>query len=211
MNLRTILEIFLFGISLSMDSFAICVTDSLVYKDIDKRKSFFIASVFAFMQALLPLIGYWLVELVAQIAGAEKGETAGKIMSLVVTWLSFGLLIIVGFKMIFDGIKDLKIHIDNKEQKIFTIKEVFLFGILTSIDALAVGVSFHSGLSTNVTIWLHVTIILLCTFLISLIGLFLGKKINKLFKGKYSISCIIGGAILLLLAVTVVLTHYLNL
>lgn len=80
--------------------------------------------------------------------------------------------------------------------------------LITSIDALAAGVACHADLSTTTTIWLHVSIILILTFSISLIGLFLGKQIMKLLKGKYEISGIIGGIILILLAVWVVISHY---
>ena len=66
----------------------------------------------------------------------------------------------------------------------------------------------HAGLSTNVTVWLHVSIILMLTFSISLVGLFLGKQIMKIFKGRYEISGIIGGVILILLAVWVIVSHY---
>ena len=83
-------------------------------------------------------------------------------------------------------------------------------GVATAIDAMAVGVSLHAGLSNNFTIWLHVSIICVITFGLSLIGLFLGKQILKLLKGKTEISVIIGGSILVLLAVWVVLSHYLG-
>ena len=66
----------------------------------------------------------------------------------------------------------------------------------------------HAGLSTNITVWLHVSIIMITTFLISLIGLFLGNRIIKLLKGKYEISGIIGGIILILLAIWVIVSHY---
>ena len=78
----------------------------------------------------------------------------------------------------------------------------------TAIDALAAGVTMSAGLSNSQTVWLHVSIILVLTFSISLIGLFLGKQIMKLLKGKYEISGIIGGIILILLAVWVVVSHY---
>ena len=79
------------------------------------------------------------------------------------------------------------------------------------MDALAAGVALHADLSTIYTIWLHVSIILVLTFGICLIGLFLGKQIMKLLKGKYEISGIIGGTILILLTVWVVLSHYIGL
>ena len=80
----------------------------------------------------------------------------------------------------------------------------------TSIDAMAVGVTLHGGLSTMITIWLHVGIIIVITFIFCMIGVFLGKLIYKLFKGKYSITVIIGGCILILLAIWVLLSHYLG-
>ena len=73
---------------------------------------------------------------------------------------------------------------------------------------MAVGVTLHAGLSTNSTIWLHVAIITVITFGICLIGLFLGKQISKLFKGKYEVTVIIGGVIFILLAIWVVVSHY---
>ena len=76
---------------------------------------------------------------------------------------------------------------------------------MTAIDACAAGVTLHAGLSNTATVWLHVSIILIVTFVMSLIGLFLGKQIMKLLKGKYEIAGIIGGIILIVLAVFVVL------
>ena len=76
------------------------------------------------------------------------------------------------------------------------------------MDALAAGVALNAGLSNVYTVWLHVSIILVITFVISLIGLFLGKQIMRLLKGKYEIAGIIGGIILILLAVWVVVSHY---
>ena len=67
----------------------------------------------------------------------------------------------------------------------------------------------HTGLSTTSTVWLHVSIVLVLTFGISLIGLFLGKQVMKLLKGRYEISGIIGGIILIALAIWVILSHYL--
>ena len=102
--------------------------------------------------------------------------------------------------MMIEGIKSIKKSEDEKEPKVFSFKEVLYFGIATSIDALGSGVALHAGTSTNITIWLHVSIIMVCTFVISLIGIFLSRQISKLFKGKYEISGIAGGCILVLLA-----------
>ncbi len=208
MTVTIILEIVLLGIALSMDAFAVSVTDGLTYTDINKKKNFFIAGVFGVMQALMPLVGFWLVEIITIIVGESGGESAGKIMSDVVSWVAFGLLLIIGGKMLIEGIKDLKKAPEEKEEKKFSVKEVLYFGFATAIDALGTGVALHSGLSTTTTIWLHVVIIMAITFTISLIGLFLGKQIVKLLKGKFEITAIIGGCILIILAIWIIISHY---
>ena len=210
MTVKIILEIILLGIALSMDAFAVSVTDGLTYTDIDKKKSFFIAGVFGVMQALMPLIGFWLVEMISVIVGESGGANAGKIMADVVSWIAFGLLLFIGGKMLIEGIKDLHKPAEEKEAKKFSVKEVLYFGVATAIDALGTGVALHSGLSSTSTIWLHVCIIMIITFVISLIGLFLGNKIEKLLKGKFEITAIIGGCILIVLAIWIILSHYLG-
>ena len=208
MTFEIIIQIILLGIALSMDAFAISVTYGLVYQDITKKRALFIALVFGVMQGLMPLIGYWLVELVEIIVGATAGASAGNTMALIVTWLAFVLLLFIGGKMLFEGIKELRNKEENKEPKTFSRKEVLLFGVATSIDALGSGVALHSELSNNGTVFLHVSIIICITFAISLVGVLLGNKIEKLFKGKTEITSIIGGCILILLAVWIVLSHY---
>lgn len=210
MTLEIIIQILLLGIALSMDAFAVSITDGLIYQDINKKKALFIALVFGIMQGLMPLIGYWLVELV-EVLVSGAGADAGKVMATVVTWTAFGLLIFLGGKMIFEAIKSLRTAEEEKQPKLFSIKEVLLFGVATSIDALATGVALHSGLSNNVTVFIHASIIICITFIISLIGVLLGKQIVKLFKGKTEITSIIGGCILILLAVWIVLSHYFGL
>ena len=210
MEFEIIASIILFGIALAMDAFAVSITDGLIYSDINKKRSFFIAGTFGFMQALMPAIGYFAVELIRYIVGSSGSDEAIHVFETVITWVSFSLLLFIGGKMLFEGIIEIRKPVEEKQTKLFSIKEVLIMGVATAIDAMAVGVSLHSGLSTNVTIWLHIAIIGVITFGISLIGLFLGKQILKLLKGKTEISVIIGGCILILLAVWVVLSHYLN-
>ena len=209
MTFEIILKIVLFGIALAMDAFAVSITDGLMYTDINKRKSFFIAGVFGVMQGLMPLIGYWLVELVEVIVGETAGASAGATMAKVVTWIAFGLLLFIGGKMIIEGILEIRKPKEEKQTRLFSVKEVLLFGIATSIDALGSGVALHSGLSNNTTIFIHVSIIICITFVISFIGVVLGGKIEKLFKGKTEITSIVGGCILVILAIWIVLSHYL--
>lgn len=210
MTREIILTIVLLGIALSMDAFAVAVTDGLVYTDINKRKGLFIAAVFGFMQALMPLIGYWLVEGITVIVDEAGGIKAGEIMSTIVSWLAFVLLIFLGIKMILEAIKEMKKGIEDRTPKSFSYKEVLYFSVATAIDALGSGVALHSGLSNNQTVWIHICIIMACTFIISLIGVFLGNRILKLLKGKYEITGIIGGTILVLLGIFIILSHYIN-
>ena len=210
MTVEIIIQILLLAIALSMDAFAVSITDGLIYQDMNKKKALFIALTFGIMQGLMPLIGYWLVELVEFLVNEGSAGQAGNIMSQVVVWTAFVLLMFIGIKMIIEGIKELRKPIEEKKTKLFSYKEVLLFGIATSIDALGSGVALHSGLSNNVTIFIHISIIVVTTFIISLLGVLLGNKIEKLFKGKTEITSIIGGCILLVLAIWIVLSHYLG-
>ena len=191
-----------------MDAFSVALTDGLTYVDINKKRSFFIACVFGLFQAGMPLIGFWLVELVERLAGEIAGAEAGEIASKVVVWLAFGLLLLIGGKMLMESIQEMRKPKEEKAARHFSATEVIFYGLVTAIDALAAGVACHADLSNVYTIWLHVLIIFALTFCISLIGLFLGKQILKLLKGRYEISGIVGGIILILLAVWVVLSHY---
>ncbi|MCQ2796149.1 MAG: manganese efflux pump MntP family protein [Bacilli bacterium] len=210
MTTAIILQVLLFGIALSMDAFAVAITDGLIYKDINKKKAIFIAIVFGLMQALMPLIGYWIIAAIELAIGELAGKHAIEITCEVVVWIAFVLLVLIGSKMGYEGIKGVK-HPEQRKPKLFSVKEVLLYGVITSIDALAVGFSLHAGnISTDSTIWLHVSIILVCTFVISLLGVLLGNFFNRLLKGKYEIASIIGGVILIALAIWVVTSHYLG-
>ena len=216
MTWSIIIQILLFAIALSMDAFAVSVTDGLIYQDINKKKGAFIALTFGLLQGLMPLIGYWAIELIKFIVSnslnnnQEVVNKAGQIMSWIVTIISSILLLIIGIKMLIEGISLLKKKPEKKPIKKFSYKEVLLMGIITAIDALAVGVSLNTGLSNNITIFLHVSIIAIITFILSLIGVLLGNKIEKILKGKIEISSIIGGSILITLAVWIIISHILG-
>ncbi len=211
MTFEILIQIILAGVGVSADAFSVALTDGLVYSDINKKKSLFIALTFGIMQAIMPLIGFWLIELVEVVAGETIGSQAGNVVSKIVVWLAFASLLFIGGKMLIESIVELKKPKDDQNKRLFSIKEVLLMGVATSIDALAVGIALHADLSTTVTIWLHVSIILVLTFSFSLIGLLLGKQILKLLRGKTEISGVIGGIILILLGVWIVLSHYLGL
>ena len=96
MTLEIIIQIVLFGVALAMDAFAVSVTDGLVYRDINKKKALFIAADFGIMQAVMPLIGFFIIELIGFFVGEEGSAQAQTIMSAVVAWTSFGLLVFIG-------------------------------------------------------------------------------------------------------------------
>ena len=145
MSVEIILEIILLGIALSMDAFAVSITDGLTYTDINKKKSFFIAGLFGFMQALMPLIGFFIVEGITLIVGENGGKNAGKIMADIVSWIAFALLLFIGSKMLIEGIKDLKKTEEEKELKKFSFKEVIYFGFATSIDVAPNSQSYNNS------------------------------------------------------------------
>ena len=206
-----IVEVILLGIALSMDAFAVSITCGLSYTDLNKKRSVFIALVFGVMQALMPLIGYWIVEGITFLLDETAGAKVGEIASTVVSCIAFALLIFLGTKMILEAVKEMKKAEEEKEPKKFSIREIMYFGVATSIDALGAGVALHAGLSNNLTIWLHVSIIMICTFTISLVGIILAKQVTKLLKGKFEITGIIGGIILILLGIWILLSHFLGL
>lgn len=206
-----IIEVILLGIALSMDAFAVSITCGLSYTDLNKKRSVFIALVFGVIQALMPLIGYWIVEGITFLLDETAGAKVGEVASTVVSCIAFALLIFLGTKMILEAVKEMKKTEEEKEPKKFSFREIMYFGVATSIDALGAGVALHAGLSNNLTIWLHVSIIMICTFTISLVGIILAKQVTKLLKGKFEITGIIGGIILILLGIWILLSHFLGL
>lgn len=206
-----IIEVILLGIALSMDAFAVSITCGLSYTDLNKKRSVFIALVFGIMQALMPLIGYWIVEGITILLDETAGAKVGEIASTVVSCIAFALLIFLGTKMIVEAVKEMRKAEEEKEPKKFSVREIMYFGVATSIDALGAGVALHAGLSNNLTIWLHVSIIMVCTFTISLVGIILAKQVTKLLKGKFEITGIVGGIILILLGIWILLSHFLGL
>lgn len=212
MSLEIIIQIILFGFALSMDAFAVSITDGLIYKDLNKKRIFAIALTFGLMQGIMPLAGFWIVELAKTFVGETGGAEFVDYFTKIVTYVSSGLLLLIGSKMLIEAIKQLRKAPEEKKEVLFSYKEVFFMGIATAIDALAVGVSLHADAFVDETVWiyLHVTIIVIITFVMSLIGLFAGKQIEKLLKGKYEISSIIGGVILISLSIWILLSHLLS-
>lgn len=180
-----ILQIVLMGASLAMDAFAVSVTDGMCYNKLSKGKAVTIPLTFGIFQAVMPLAGYFLGSLFSSYIDAFDH------------YIAFFLLLIIGGKMIFDGIKDLRAPEGEVKQKVYSFPEVLVQGVATSIDALAVGITLNAMAGvTNRNIFIWVGIIGVVTFIISLLGVIVGVCVGKLFKNKVSIAEIIGGLVL---------------
>lgn len=131
-----------------------------------KRKIFFIAFIFGLFQGLMPTIGYFV------------GYNFKEQLETYIPWIAFSLLTLLGLKNIIEWIKDRIKQKKEKEEKkhILTIPNILVQGVATSIDALALGFVYLSYTITNAMIVFSVIDIV--TFLLSLLTIFLGKKIG---------------------------------
>lgn len=155
----TLIESFLLALALCVDSLVVSTTSAFKSK-MSWGKGIQMAIVFGLCQGLFPLLG-------ALLGGAFK-----ELISAVDHWVAFGLLLLVGGKMIWDAFHDDE---DDKPLDVTRLATMILLGIATSIDAFVVGIGF--GLSSTLPqILLTVLIIALVTYLVSMIGVFLGKR-----------------------------------
>lgn len=190
-----VLQIVFIGLSLSIDAFAISVTDGMCYKNLNKGKSVTIPLTFGIFQAAMPLAGFFLGSLFAKQIDAFDH------------YIAFFLLLIIGGKMVIDGIREMRSTEGEVKLKKFFYPEVLLQGVATSIDALATGFALIPMLAmSNIEgyniFWL-VSIIGVITFILSSIGVFIGVKIGKLFKNKACIAEIIGGLVLVAIGIKI--------
>ena len=187
----TVWEILLIGLGVSADAFAVSMCKGVEMKKIIWKYALLIALFFGGFQMIMPLIGW----------GA--GSLFQKYITEFDHWIAFGLLLLLGGKMIYDGIfdKDEKKEGDEDKPLKLGLATLLVMAIATSIDALAVGVTF-AFLSVN--IWLAVGIIGATTFTFSLVGVGIGVKVGDKFRNKAEI---LGGVILILLGVKILLEH----
>lgn len=185
--IMSIAEIFLIGIGLSMDAFAVAVCRGLKMQKFHAGQTAVIALFFGGFQALMPLAGWFL------------GKQFEKYITAVDHWIAFVLLAFIGGKMIYDSFK--KGEDDKSEKDVFNIRELFLMAVATSIDALAVGITF-AFLSVN--IWSSVSVIGATTFVLSAAGVAIGHKFGAKYKNKAELA---GGVILVLIGLKILLEH----
>lgn len=195
-----ILSVVLSGISLSMDAFAVSVCDGMVYRNLNKRKAVVMPTTFGLFQAIMPIIGFYIGMAFQQIEAFDAVDH----------WIAFALLLFIGGKMIFDGIRELVSK--QKEEltpKQFSFPEVLVQGVATSIDALFVGFTLNAMLegvdNVQMWAWISVCIIGVITFIISLIGVIIGVNFGKLFRKKASVAEIVGGVVLIAIALKILI------
>lgn len=182
------LEIFLIGIGLSADAFSVAVCKGLNMRKLNLKHAYIIALFFGGFQAIMPLIGYLL------------GTNFASYIEQFDHWIAFVLLGFIGGKMAIEAIRDKD---DDEEEKtdVLKIGELTVMAIATSIDALAVGITFAF---LKVNILLSVLLIGVTTFALSLGGVLLGNKFGAKYKSKAELA---GGIILVLIGVKILLEH----
>jgi putative Mn2+ efflux pump MntP len=182
----TLLEIIIIALALSMDAFAVSVTLGLSVKK-PKIREFLIPGIyFGLFQALMPLIGYF-----------TGINFANKIQDLD-HWIAFALLGFIGGKMLWESFsKEEK----QTSEKPFLFAKMLLLAIATSIDALAVGITFSFF---EINIFRAIIIIGLTTFLISICGVKIGNIFGTKYKSKAEF---IGGAVLVILGIKILVEH----
>lgn len=179
-----LLELFLIAIGLSMDAFAVSVCRGLKMPKLNLRQGVIIALFFGGFQAGMPLLG-WLL-----------GKQFETYITSIDHWIAFILLSIIGIKMIVEGLCD--DGEGDKEEADFSIKELLILAIATSIDALAVGITFAF---LQVSIVPAVGFIGITTFVLSFIGVIIGNAFGIKYKSKAEIA---GGIILIFMGLSLI-------
>lgn len=180
-----IYEILLIGIGLAMDAFAVSICKGLSMKKMNWKNAIIIALYFGVFQALMPLIGYFL------------GMTFESIVTTFDHWVAFALLTLIGGGMIKESFDD---EDDKKNDKV-DFKTMVVLAIATSIDALAIGITFAFF---DVNIVLAVSIIGIITVIISVLGVKIGNRFGDKYQNKAQL---MGGIILVLLGFKILFEH----
>lgn len=180
-----IVELFILAVGLSMDAFAVSVCKGLALNKITVKNAAIVGMWFGGFQALMPAIGYFL------------GVQFKDYITSIDHWIAFILLCLIGVNMIKESLS----KVEEGEDASLGIKTMLLLAIATSIDALAVGVTFAF---LNVNILYAVIFIGITTFALSMAGVKIGNVFGIKYKSKAEI---VGGSILILLGIKILLEH----
>lgn len=179
-----LIDIILISIGLAMDSFAISICKGLSMQKMSWKKATIIGLYFGGFQAGMPLLGYFL-----GVGFEEKIKSVDH-------WVAFTLLVLIGIGMIKEAFEKGEESNDKVD-----FKSMIILAIATSIDALAIGVTFAF---LNVNLILAISLIGIITFILSVIGVKIGNVFGDKYKSKAEIT---GGLILILLGVKILLEH----
>ena len=190
-----IISLLAISVALSMDAFSVSICKGLATKKFSLKTALLCGLWFGGFQALMPIIGYFL------------GAQFEHLIKSFDHWIAFGLLLVIGVNMIREALSEEE-SADDGQQPVAEcscsntgFKTMLMMAIATSIDALAVGVSFAF---LSVDLWKSVTVIGITTFLFS----FAGVRIGNIFGSRYSKAAeITGGVILILLGCKILVEH----
>lgn len=183
------LELFLMGIGLAMDAFAVSVCKGLAMREVNKKQTLVIGLFFGGFQALMPFVGWVL------------GSQFERYITSIDHWIAFLLLGYIGGKMIVESRKPAEADEITEMDAPLDFKELFVLAVATSIDALAVGITFAF---LQYPIVEAVSIIGVTTFFISAGGVYVGNFFGNKYKNKAEFA---GGLILVLLGLRILLSH----
>ena len=180
------ITIVVIAVGLAMDAFVVSIVSGSAYKQLHVRHALRIALFFGGFQAFMPLIG------------ALAGLTLREYVEFCHHWIAFGLLAAVGTKMIYESFKIKSVEDNFDPSNIFVL---LVLSVATSIDALAVGITLSLIAGSIIT---AAVIIGLITFVLSYLGVFIGKKFGHFFETKLEA---VGGLILIGIGVKILLEH----
>lgn len=179
----------LLGVGLAMDAFSVSVANGLHEPKMKKSKAIGIAAMFAFFQALMPMLGWVCIKTVVDCF---------KIFERFIPWIALILLVFIGGKMIIEAVKKKD---DSAETPKVGLWGLVVQGIATSIDALSVG--FTIAEYNWIMAFVCSLIIAIVTFIICIIGVYIGKTFGMKFSNKAEIA---GGVILILIGLEIFIT-----
>lgn len=182
-------ELLMLAVGLSMDAFAVSVCKGLSLRKATFRAELTCGVWFGGFQALMPLIGFFLGTLFAVTIQAVDH------------WIAFGLLAVIGANMLKEALSQEE-ECDCGGCADLSVKTMFVMAVATSIDALAVGISL--AMVGNVDIFFAVTLIGICTCILSMLGVKIGNVFGSRFESKAELA---GGVILIALGVKILLEH----
>lgn len=188
-----IIGLLIIAVGVSMDAFAVSVCKGLSCPEKPKKTALLCGIWFGLFQMIMPLIGYLI------------GSVFASYIERFDHWIAFILLLFIGGKMLIESLSknELPLEVENSEEdkNDLSASKMFLLAIATSIDALAVGVTF-AMIKTNIII--AISLIGICTFTFSFVGALIGKHFGEKHR---KIATFIGGLVIVLIGVKILIEH----